>query len=171
MTLIIWLRLCRLRRAQHVKIAMTTGPRKSDLFAACLAFVAITGFANASFAARLVAQWKLNEASAPYADSSGNGIALNQDSITAPALRVEGIEGAAAFLRWQNPPGVSTRLYVFNGALQTDSFGFSFWLNPSQLSPGQNLIAKEMPFNNTIPNFTRMAWQVKVGGNNGSGAA
>jgi hypothetical protein len=142
------------------------------LVVACLAFSAIVGFADSSFAAHLVAYWKLDEAGSQfYADSSWNGIALTQDSDTTVARVAHGINGTAAQLNWQEVPGVSTRLFAQHAALQTDSFGFSLWINPVNLSPNDNLIAKEMPFDNSVPGYSRLAWQVHLGGDNGSGLA
>src|SRR5438093_270671 len=127
--------------------------RKSILFAICFAFIT-----NSSFAARLVAHWKLNETSPPYADDSGNSTALTLDPATAVPIAGTGVDGAAAHLRWNNPPGVSTRLCAYHGVLQNDSFGFSIWINPQFLSPSDNLMAKEMPANNSGPAYTRLAW-------------
>jgi hypothetical protein len=136
-----------------------------------LALLALSVFAPSTIAASLVAHWKLNESGAPYANFSSNGIALNHDAATTPPLAVPGHDGYAAQLRWQNPPGVATRLYASGGKLQTDSFGFSFWFNPRFLAPFENLIAREMPFNNTVPAYARLSWQVLISGDDGSSAA
>jgi hypothetical protein len=77
---------------------------------------------------------------------------------------VPGYNDGAAQLRWQNRPGVATRLHASRGKLQTDSFGFSFWFNPRFLAPFENLIAREMPFNNTVPAYARLSWQVLISG-------
>lgn len=124
-----------------------------------------------AFGANLIARWKLNEPGSPYADAGPNNVILKQDTSTTVALSVTGIEGAAAQLGWQNPPGVSTRLVATNPVIQSDSFGFSFWFNPVSINDFDNLMAKEMSFNNTVPNYSRMAWQIHLLGNNGSGMA
>jgi hypothetical protein len=123
------------------------------------------GSANCSIGQNLVASWTLNETSSPYADSSGKSIPLIQDSITTIAASGAGIAGAAAQLNWQNPPGISTRLFATNAALQTDSFGFSFWLNPTYLNQNDNLIVKEMAYDSAATN--RISWQVHMGNING----
>lgn len=122
-------------------------------------------------AANLVARWKLDEGGTVHADAGPNGIPLVQDAATTSAGYTVGIKGAAALLNFQNPPGVSTRLAATGAAIQRDNFGFSFWLNPVFLNAGDNLIAKEMSFNNSVPGFSRIAWQVHMLTNNGSGAA
>lgn len=122
-------------------------------------------------AANLVARWKLDESGAIHADAGPNGVSLIQDATTTPAISTAGIKGAAVQLGFQNPPGVSTRLAATGAPLQRDSFGFSFWLNPVFLNEWDNLIAKEMAFNNSVPGFSRIAWQVHLLANNGSGAA
>ena len=122
--------------------------------------------------ANLVAHWKLNESASPYADASTNAIPLVLDTGTASALTTGlGADGSAAQLRWDNPPGTATRLAATNAALQTDSFGFSFWVKPTYIGAFDNLLMKEMAFNNSVENWRRMAWQVHMLDNNGSGAA
>lgn len=122
-------------------------------------------------AANLVARWKLDESGVIHADDGPNGISLFQDATTTPASSSAGIKGAASLLNFQNPPGVATRLAATGSAVQRDSFGFSFWLNPVFLNEWDNLIAKEMAFNNSVPGFSRIAWQVHLMANNGSGSA
>ncbi len=122
-------------------------------------------------AANLVARWKLDENSSIHADCGPNGISLVQDLTTTPASSVAGIKGSASLLNFQNPPGVATRLAATGAAIQRDSFGFSFWLNPVFLNEWDNLIAKEMAVNNSVPGFSRIAWQVHLMANNGSGSA
>ena len=117
-----------------------------------------------SSAANLVAHWSMDQSGAPYTDASPNGINLNQDTDTTTAMSAGGIAGSAAQLNWQPTPGVSTRLFGNGTALQVNSFGFSFWLNPVFLNPFDNLIGKEMAFNNSVPGWARMAWQLQVGG-------
>ncbi|MGH7988846.1 MAG: LamG domain-containing protein, partial [Limisphaerales bacterium] len=140
--------------------------RFTTLLVPCAVWGLFLGSASSSLGQNLVAHWTLNDASSPYADSSGNSIPLFQDSSTTIAISGAGIAGQAVQLSWQNPPGISTRLYATNAALQTDSFGFSFWLNPNYLNQNDNLIAKEMDYNSTATN--RIAWQVQVGNNNGA---
>lgn len=122
-------------------------------------------------AANLVARWKLDENGTVHTDAGPNGIALVQDAATTQAGFTVGINSASAQLQFQNPPGIATRLAATGGAIQRDSFGFSFWLNPVYLNAWDNLIAKEMAFNNSVPGFSRIAWQVHLMGNNGSGSA
>ena len=134
-------------------------------------YVAIGTFMACAISSRgqnLIAHWTLNESGSPYADSSGHGISLFQDTNTTVAISGAGIAGAASELHYQNPPGISTRLFAANAALQTDSFGFSFWLNPNYLNQNDNLIAKEMAYDGTATN--RISWQVHVGNNNGASA-
>lgn len=135
------------------------------IFMGCVVPVSQIGAAN------LVARWKLDESGLIHADAGPNGISLVQDATTTPASSVAGIKGGAALLNFQNPPGVATRLAATGAAIQCDSFGFSFWLNPVYLNEWDNLIAKEMAFNNSVPGFSRIAWQVHLMGNNVSGSA
>ena len=118
-----------------------------------------------------MAHWKMDEMAAPFADSGGYGIPLGLDIDTTMPTPVAGADSGAAQLRWETTPGVSTRLIASSPALQTDSFGFSFWLHPVNLAPFENLIGKEMFATTSGPNFSRLAWQVQVLGDNGSGAA
>ncbi len=132
-----------------------------------LAFAcAIDGLA----AATLVSRWRLDEAQAPYADSGAAGIAMNHDTATSEPVPVVGADGGAVYLNFNPNPGVSTRLQASGPAVLTDRFGFSFWISPVEMHPGDNLLAMEMPAT-TGPAFTRMAWQVQVGADNGSGTA
>jgi hypothetical protein len=134
--------------------------------------LALTASADRCRGANLVAHWKLDGTSSPYSDTSTNGIPLVLDTGTASALSTGlGADGSAAQLRYDNPPGTATRLAATHAALQTDSFGFSFWVKPTWLGEFDNLIMKEMAFNNSVETWRRMAWQVHVLGNNGSGAA
>ena len=121
-------------------------------------------------AADLVSHWHLNESGPPFADAGAHVISLVNDVATTPAISGMGIEGAAALLHVDAPP-VSTRLYAQHSALQKDSFGFSFWINPVSINPFDNLLAKEMSFDNSVPGDERLAWQVHILNNNGSGSA
>jgi len=121
-------------------------------------------------AARMVAHWPLNESSPPYADVGIHSIYFVNDGGTTPALGGVGIEGKAALLHVDTPP-VSTRLFAEHAALQMNSFGFSFWVNPISINPFDNLLAKEMSPDGSVPNDERLAWQVHVLDNNGSGGA
>lgn len=147
---------------------MTFFPRHGCLmalqtyFSLCL----MVGLANSLQGANLIAHWNFNEGNSPYFDCSGNGITLFQDPGTTTAITGAGIEGTAPLLDWHYPPGISTRLFATNTALFTDSFGFSFWLNPSYLNQNDNLIAKEMAYNASVTNG--LSWQVQIGTNNGS---
>ncbi len=121
-------------------------------------------------AARLIGHWRLDEPTSPYVDTSGNGNSFVLDPSTTPPSNVIGHEGAAAHLHFSDSPGVSTRLSASGAALQTDTFGFSFWLSPISINSGDNLIAKEMPAGTGAP-FVRMTWQVKIGNDDGSSTA
>lgn len=140
--------------------------RFQTLWVPCMVWGLFLGSTNSLIGQNLIAHWPLNEAASPYADSSGNSISLFQDSSTTIAISGAGIAGPDIQLNWQNPPGIATRLYATDAALQTDSFGFSFWLNPNYLNQNDNLITKEMAYNGTASN--RIAWQVHVGNNNGA---
>jgi hypothetical protein len=104
-----------------------------------------------------VAHWK------PDADFGSNGVALNHVAATTTPLLMPGYNDGAAQLRWQNPPGVATRLHASGGKLQTDSFGFSFWFNPRFLAPFENLIAREMPSTRRCA-YARLSRQVLISG-------
>jgi len=137
-------------------------PRRSILLVTALVLLGPLGFSPSSHAT-MVARWQLIEAGPPYADTSGNFIPLYWYSTTAAPGTGTSFEGTAAQLISVSSPGISTRLTASSSRLQNDSFGFSFWVNPVNLTAGQNLLAKEMPYNNTVPNSSRMAWQVQVG--------
>lgn len=121
-------------------------------------------------ASTLVSRWRLDEPQSPFADSGPAGIPLGHDTATTPPMDVAGADGGAVYLDFQNEAGVSTRLHASGPGLKTDSFGFSFWISPVGMHPGNNLLAMEMPAT-TGPDFAKMAWQVQVGGDNGSGSA
>jgi len=144
------------------------------LAAAPVGYLAVLGlvvlFATPAKAANLVARWKVSELGPVYPDSGPNGVSLVQDASTTTAISDAGIQGTSAQLNWQPTPGVSTRLSASSPTIQTDSFGFSFWFNAVYLNHGDNLIAKEMAFYSTSSNSLRVAWQVRVQDNNGSGA-
>jgi hypothetical protein len=74
-------------------------------------------------------------------------------------------------LSWQQVQGISTRLSTTNAAVQTDSFGFSFWLRPVYLDPGNNLIAKEMPSTAVVSGSQQISWQVRISETNSGGNA
>lgn len=113
-------------------------------------------------AAGLTARWSFDEMNSPFADSGPNAIPMTLDTETTPLISGTGIAGNAAELNWQDPPGVATRLAANDTALQTNSFGFSFWINPISLNPSDVLIGKEMAFDDTVENWRRQAWQVQV---------
>lgn len=149
--------------------------RRFLVMAVCLG-LGITGtFTNTSYGQNLLAHWSLDQISSiSWPDSSTNNCTLYQDPNTTTAEIVPGIAGNALFLNWQNPPGTSTHLYATNSALQSDSFGFSFWINPQYLNDFDNLMVKEIQTNSateTLPGYAQLAWQVHMLGNNGSGAA
>ncbi len=123
-----------------------------------------------SFVGRLVAHWKLDEAGPWFGDWSGHENNLTHDGATSAPRKVAGVAGEGLLTAWQENPGIATRLFAAGAAFQNDSFGFSFWVQPVRMAPGENLIAKEMP-PTAGENFTRMAWQVQVGPDNGSGMA
>lgn len=120
--------------------------------------------------ANLVAHWRLAESSPPYASSISGGPALEQDFSTTATAKVPGVNDDGLELRWTAEKGVSTRLFAQGNALQSDSFGFSFWIRPRNMAPFENILAKEAP-----PlggeGFTRLAWQVQVGADDGAGMA
>lgn len=118
-----------------------------------------------------LARWKFEQTAAPYADSGANLIPLERDAATTAPVSVTGQTGLAAKLDWQSSPGVSTRLFTYHPAIQSDSFGFSFWIKPVGLAPGDNLLGKEMPATTVGPVYSRLAWQVQVLGDDGSGRA
>lgn len=146
--------------------ASTNSPRLIVLLAAGL----LAGTLRDGAAAVLIAHWPFNEGSPPYADAEGGGIDLVQDAGTTTAIPGMGIEGQSALLHVDTPP-VSTRLAANDAALQRDSFGFSFWINPVSLNEFDTFLAKEMGFDNSVPNDERMAWQVHILDDNGSSAA
>lgn len=143
----------------------------SRLLKAFLFAGAIAAFMPSTYAADVVAHWTLNQPLAPFLDSSGTGVTLFEDAATTPAISGVGIAGGAVQLNFQNPPGTSTRLYATNSALQKDSFGFSFWIRPLYLNSGDNLIAREMPYNTSVGGNMRLSWQVCVAETNVSGTA
>lgn len=144
--------------------------RTARLLAAFIAVLVVTGFTVSSVAANLVAHWNLNEAASPYADSGPNGIPLTLDPSTTPAVSGTGLVGSAGQLNWQAVPGTSTRLSASGTALQNNSFGFSFWMNPSWLDQFNNLLGKEMAYTNTA-GYLRMAWQLQFAGATSSNTA
>jgi hypothetical protein len=144
--------------------------RLSGFIAVCICLGVVAGLPPATMAATLVAHWTLDENVSPYSDCSADGATLVQDAQTAIATNGVGIVGPAAGLNWKQVPGVATRLTVTNAALQTDSFGFSFWLRPVYLGLNNNLIAKEMPYTTAVSGSQRISWQLRVSGTNWGGA-
>jgi fructokinase len=128
------------------------------------ALAVAAGFTGNLSAAGLLARWSFEETSPPYADSSANAIQLVQDGGTATALTAAGVSGNSAQLNWQEIPGVATRLSGASAALQTNSFGFSFWINPVYLNGGDVILSKEMNAIEGLPGFLRKSWQVQVMG-------
>lgn len=122
-------------------------------------------------AAELVAYWPLDSGVPPYEDTVGSPDTLEHDLGTTVAAGGAGVAGLGAMLEWNMDPGIATRLMSFGSALQSDSFGFSFWLRPVDLNPGDNLLAKEMPYTTVGNAFTRLAWQLHLLADNGSGLA
>jgi Concanavalin A-like lectin/glucanases superfamily len=143
----------------------------SRFITVCLCLRAVAGLMPAAIGAQLVAHWTLDETASPYLDSSGNGAALLQDVQTATSTNGPGVVCLAAGLNWNQVPGVATRLTVTNPAVQTDSFGFSFWLRPVYLDLNNNLIAKEMPYTSAVNGSQRIAWQLRISGTNLGGTA
>jgi hypothetical protein len=131
----------------------------------------IAGFYPYAMAANLLGHWSLNEPASPYVDSGWSGSSLIQDSATTVAISGTGIAGSGVWLNWQAVPGTSTRLITTNSNFVTDSFGFSFWLNPSYLNNNDNFIAKEMPYTTVVSGDHRMAWQLRVSGVNSGGTS
>ncbi|MGH7990334.1 MAG: LamG domain-containing protein, partial [Limisphaerales bacterium] len=144
----------------------------SKFFATGVALVLLAGIPSMSQAQNLLAHWTLDvPQGTTFPDSSTNNCNLYQDTNTATAILEPGIAGYSAYLNYSSPPGTSTRLYSTNAALQTDSFGFSFWIMPIYLNDFDNFIIKESGYNNTIPSYAREAWQVHMLGNSGDGTA
>lgn len=121
--------------------------------------------------AKLRARWKMEEAAPPYAAEGGRAGSLGHDVATAFPDSTAGVAGNAAGLRWKTSPGISTRLPVYGDEVQTDSFGFSFWLRPVRLAQWENLIGKEMLPISSGAAFTRLAWQLQTGADDGTGMA
>lgn len=144
---------------------------QSKLFATGVALALLAGIPGSLQAQNLLAHWTLDlPQGATWPDSSTNNCNLYQDQNTTAAILEPGIAGYSAYLNYQDP-GPSTRLYSTNAALQTDSFGFSFWIQPIYLNDFDNFIIKESGYNNTIPDYAREAWQVHMLGNSGNGTA
>lgn len=141
-------------------------------FAMCVAVGLFAGLTGSAQAQNLLAHWTLDvPQGTTFPDSSTNHCNLYQDPNTTAAVLEPGIAGYSAYLNWSPTPGTSTRLYSTNSALQTDSFGFSIWIQPIFLNDYDNFIIKESGYNNTIPGYARFGWQVHMLGNNGSGKA
>lgn len=120
--------------------------------------------------ANLVARWSFEESASPYAAVGASAPFIEQDNITTLAPKVAGASGEGIKLKWEQQPGVSTRLFASGQALQKDTFGFSFWLRPAWLSPFESIIAKEAP-PMAGADFTKVSWQVQVGADDGTGMA
>ena len=90
-----------------------------------------------------------------------NSVNLVHDSNTTGPWTVIGREGSSLLLRFEDP-GPGTRLYANSPVLQTDSFGFSFWVRPSNINAWDNLIAKEIAYNGSVESWSRLAWQVHL---------
>jgi hypothetical protein len=127
--------------------------------------------ATASQAQSLIAQWTFDQTNAPFADAGPNDIQLNLVPNTTPPFSHPGVVGLSTELNWQNPPGTSTSLTATNAALQTDSFGFSFWIEPNYINQYDNFLVKEMAPNYSIPGYAALSWQVQMAGDDGSGTA
>lgn len=155
-----------------MKIKMLIRERCSLLTSTCLIIGLMTGFVSSTFGQNLKAHWTLDELNGPtYADSSTNLCTLYQDPNTAAALVEPGLVGNSQWLNWQPVPGTSTRLFATNSALQNDSFGFSFWIQPVYLNDYDNFMLKEEAYDPNSPSYAQQSWQVHMIGNNGSGAA
>ncbi|MBU0677373.1 MAG: LamG domain-containing protein [Verrucomicrobia bacterium] len=100
-----------------------------------------------------------------------NDLALVHDSNTLAALSGAGMDGSALLLRSGSSPAVPTRLFAEHPSIQSDSFGFSFWLKPDQLEPWANVVAKEMDFDDSVPDTKRTAWQLRLLNDVGTGHA
>ncbi|HEV2330763.1 MAG TPA: LamG-like jellyroll fold domain-containing protein [Verrucomicrobiae bacterium] len=145
--------------------------RLIDYVAVCLVFCAISVLTPAVLAEKLVAHWTFDESGPPFSDSSGNSATLTLDPLTTAPVTGPGIVAAGTLLNWKQVPGTSTRLSSTNAALQTDSFGFSFWLRPVYLDPGNNLIAKEMPATTAVSGSQQISWQVRISQTNSNGSS
>jgi hypothetical protein len=147
---------------------MKTSQQSSPIAFGRAAFKAIVSAASlltcSASGANLVAHWTFDQTnSAIFSDSGPNGIETTLDPGSTTVGTGEGISGNAALLNWQAVPGVATRLYAVGAPLQTDSFGFSFWIQPVYLNPYDSLIGKEMCYYANANSYLRMAWQVQVG--------
>jgi hypothetical protein len=142
-----------------------------NILACYIAIALLTLVVTCGHASMMVAHWRLDETNAPYRDSglASNPLILDINTTTASADL--GIAGAGTELFWQSVPGISTRLFGTNSTLQTDSFGFSFWVNPIYMNAWDNLIAKEMAYNSGVPTYSRIAWQVHLVADQGNGYA
>lgn len=138
--------------------------------AALLALVFATSPIFAAAPARLLAHWTFDEVAPPYASDGPYALALEQDSATTAAGTVPGVIGAATLVNWVEP-GPATRLLNTASQIQRDSFGFSFWLNPSYLDAFNSLLGKEKSVQPSLQPWEKMAWQVQVGPNDGTGNA
>ena len=147
---------------QYSKIRFAT----SRFIIVCFWLGAVAGLMPVVMGTQLVARWTFDETASPYLDSSGNGAALVQDLQTATPTNGPGIVCTAVGLNWNQVSGVATRLTVTNPAVQTDCFGFSFWLRPVHLDLNNNLIAKEMPYTLAVSGSQRIAWQLRISGTN-----
>jgi len=130
--------------------------------AAWLALFALGALTQSAPAANLLAHWTFDQATAPnFADTGPNALEMTADAGATPVQMGAGRSGTAVGLNWQANPGIATRLYATGAPLQTDSFGFSFWLNPTCLNAYDNLLLKEMAYTNTDA-YLRVAWQFQV---------
>jgi len=156
---------------QWRKAACYRASRLIDYVAVCLVFCAISVLTPTALAGKLVAHWTFDESGPPFSDTSGNSATLTLDPLTTAPLTGPGIVAAGTQLNWKQVPGTSTRLSSANAALQTDNFGFSFWLRPVYLDPGDNLIAKEMPATTAVSGSQRISWQVRISETNSNGSS
>ncbi|MBE2181493.1 MAG: GH32 C-terminal domain-containing protein [Chthoniobacterales bacterium] len=132
--------------------------------------ISVSSSMRPRFPANLIAHWSFDEPQQPYRSEEGSALSLQQDFVTAVAPKVTGVSGDGLQLRWDEAAGISTRLFSSDASLQRNTFGFSFWLRPTWLSPFESIISKE-----TSPtggaDFAKVSWQVQVGEDDGSGMA
>lgn len=120
--------------------------------------------------ARLLAHWTFDEAAPPYASDGPYALTLAQDASTTAAGTLPGLVSAATLVNWV-APGPATRLLCAAPQLQRNSFGFSFWLKPNYLDAFNSILGKEKLVQPLLQPWEKMAWQVQVGPNDGTGNA
>ena len=135
------------------------------------ALALLTGAASVLASNPVVARWALDGDAAPHVNAVAGGAALALDPRTSAPGTPAGVDGSGARLAFSATPGVSTRLAAYDPAVQRDTFGFSLWLRPVYLTPFDNIAGKEMAATAAGPAFSRVAWQLHVLDDDGTGTA